>query len=132
MQSPKNSPQVQFVGKFLALLLETCFLHLAFYFYFLFLLEHVIIALCSLQMIYDHLMAKTHRNLQRKLSVYLNLKMKDQDADQDAHQDEDQDADQDGDEPLMEEHTMKQMNRAYARLLLASGFAHRCPSDEKV
>ena len=64
------------------------------------------------------MMMKTHKDLQRKLSVYLMM--------------EDQDADLDGDEPVMEEHTMKQMNRAYARLLVATGFAHKCPFDEKV
>ena len=63
-------------------------------------------------------MMKMHGGLQRKLSVYLGMV--------------DQDADQDGDEPLMEECTLNQMNRAYARLLVASGLAHRCPSDEKV
>ena len=71
-----------------------------------------------IQRIYQHLLMKMHRDLQRKLSVYLKM--------------EDQDADQDGDEPLMEEHTLKQMNRAYARLLLASDLAHRCPSNEEV
>jgi len=71
-----------------------------------------------IQRIYQHLMMKMHGDLQRMLSVYLKM--------------EDQDAAQDGDEPLMEEHTLKQMNRAYARLLLASGLAHRCPSNEEV
>lgn len=69
-------------------------------------------------MIYDHLMKKTYSSLQRKLGVYLKM--------------DDEDADQDGGESAMEEYTMNQMNRAYARLLLASGIAQRCPSDRKV
>lgn len=64
------------------------------------------------------MVVKTQKDLRRYLSAYLDVK--------------DQDADQDGDKPVMEEHTMNQLNRAYARLLLATGIAHRCPLDEKV
>ena len=73
---------------------------------------------CWLQKIYNKMMVKTQKDLCRYLSVYLDVK--------------DQEADQDGDKPVMDEDTMKQMNRAYARLLLATDIAHRCPFDEKV
>ena len=61
------------------------------------------------------MVTKTQEEFQRKLSVYLKM-----------------DPDQDGDGPAMEERVMKQMNRAYARLLVASGIADKCPCDVKV